>query len=49
LLSLRIQSAIAMISHNFELSESQDTASVEEVIAFSMMPRNLRIDFCARR
>ncbi|MGF6935971.1 cytochrome P450/nitrite reductase/ring-hydroxylating ferredoxin subunit [Paraburkholderia sp. UCT70] len=45
---LEIRSAIAMMSRNFRLSASEGMAPVEEVFAFSMMPRNLRVDFSVR-
>lgn len=45
---LEIRSVVAMICRNFHLSESADASPVEEVFSFSMMPRNLRVDFTAR-
>jgi cytochrome P450/nitrite reductase/ring-hydroxylating ferredoxin subunit len=45
---LEIRSAVAMICRNFHLSESAGASPVEEVFSFSMMPRNLRVDFTAR-
>ena len=45
---LEIRHAIAMMCHNFHLSQSAGGAPVEEVFAFSMVPRNLRVDFHAR-
>ena len=45
---LEIRSAVAMICRNFDVSESADASPVEEVFSFSMMPRNLRVDFTAR-
>ena len=46
---LEIRSAVAMMCRNFRLSESEGTTPVEEVLAFSMMPHNLHVDFSARQ
>jgi cytochrome P450/nitrite reductase/ring-hydroxylating ferredoxin subunit len=45
---LEIRCAVAMICRNFVLSEAAGAIPVEEVFSFSMMPRNLRVDFTAR-
>jgi cytochrome P450/nitrite reductase/ring-hydroxylating ferredoxin subunit len=40
---MEIRSAIAMQCRNFNVSQAKVASEVEEVFAFSMMPRNLRI------
>jgi cytochrome P450 len=40
---MEIRSAIAMQCRNFNVSKAKVASEVEEVFAFSMMPRNLRI------
>jgi len=43
LATMEVRSAIAMLCRNFNVSLAKGTSEVEEVFAFSMMPRNLRI------
>jgi hypothetical protein len=40
---MEVRSALAMLCRNFDISLAKDASEVEEVFAFSMMPRNLRV------
>jgi cytochrome P450/nitrite reductase/ring-hydroxylating ferredoxin subunit len=40
---MEVRSAVAMLCRNFNISLAKDASEVQEVFAFSMMPRNLRV------
>jgi cytochrome P450 len=45
---MEVRSAVAMLCRNFDLLQVEDAPEVEEVFAFSMVPRNLRVELRRR-
>jgi cytochrome P450/nitrite reductase/ring-hydroxylating ferredoxin subunit len=45
---MEVRSAVAMLCRNFDLLQVKDAPEVEEVFAFSMVPRNLRVELRRR-
>ena len=46
---LEIRTVLAMLCRNFEVTLADSARPVEELLAFTMMPRNLKVRLTQRR